>query len=250
MSYVVRLEQFEGPLDLLLHLIQREDIDIYDIPIARITDQYLAHIENMERLDLQVAGDFVVMAATLLRIKARLLLPVERPDEQPEEDPRHELVARLLEYKKYKEAALRLEAHERESLQRFTRPLDPELLEEARRLGDEETFEVNMPQLIRALQGVLARIDEIVTHEIEREPVSLDEKCQLLRVRLVPTGRCAFSELFSADRSRLDVIVTFMAILELIKRGELRAHQSDSASELWIFRREDREQRGEERASV
>jgi segregation and condensation protein A len=241
MSYVVRLEQFEGPLDLLLHLIQREDIDIYDIPIARITDQYLQHIENMERLDLQVAGDFVVMAATLLRIKARMLLPVERPDEAPEEDPRHELVARLIEYKKFKEAALRLEAQERDMLQRFTRPLDPELLEEARRLGDEETFEVNMPQLIRALQGVLSRIDEIVTHEIRREPVSLDEKCDLLRVHLAPTGRCAFSELFSGDRTRIDVIVTFMAILELIKRGELRAHQSDNSSELWVFRRDGQE---------
>lgn len=245
-SYVVRLEQFEGPLDLLLHLIQREDVDIRDIPIARITEQYLRHIEHMERLDLQVAGDFLVMAATLLRIKARMLLPVERPDELADEDPRAELVQRLLEYKKYKEAAIRLEAHERQALQRFTRPLDPELLDEARRLGDEETFEVNMPQLLRALQSVLVRIDEVVTHEVNLEPVSLDDKCQLLRTRLLSEPRCAFSDLFSADHTRLDVIVTFMAILELIKRKELRVHQVDNSSELWIFAREDRETGGEE----
>ncbi len=235
MTYVVKLEQFEGPLDLLLYLIQREEMDIYDIPIARITEQYLQHIELMEQLDLNVAGEFLVMAATLLRIKARLLLPVQRPGEDTGEDPRTELVQRLLEYKKFKEAARALEEHENQSLKTFTRPLDAALVESAREEGDEEIFEVNLPQLMRALQGVLGRFETVVTHEVALIHVSLEDKTAWLRARLERQGRLRFAELFEDARTRLDVIVTFMALLELIKARALRAHQAESFSELWIF---------------
>ncbi len=239
MSYLVKLDQFEGPLDLLLYLIQREEMDISDIPIARITEQYLQHIENMDMLDLTAAGDFLVMAATLLRIKARMLLPVERPGEEGEEDPRAELVHRLLEYKKFKEAAKRLEEHESERLRTFTRPLDGALVDEARQHGDEETFDINLPQLIKALQSVLGRFEEVVSHEIKLEPVSLEDKTALLRDRLRERGRMPFSELFEGARTRMEVIVTFMALLELIKGGAVRVHQADSHSELWMFHHED-----------
>lgn len=239
MTYLVKLDQFEGPLDLLLYLIQREEMEITDIPIARITEQYLRHIEGMEMLDLTPAGDFLVMAATLLRIKARLLLPVERPGEEGEEDPRAELVQRLLEYKKFKEAAKHLEEHESERLRSFTRPLDTALMDEARKHGDEETFEVNLPQLIKALQGVLGRFEEVVSHEIELEPVSLEDKSSLIEERLRARGRLPFSELFEGARTRLEVIVTFMALLELIKGGAMRVHQADSHSELWMFRNDE-----------
>jgi segregation and condensation protein A len=235
MTYVVKLEQFEGPLDLLLYLIQREEMDIYDIPIARITDQYLKHIERMEQLDLNLAGDFLVMAATLLRIKARLLLPVQRPGEEAGEDPRVELVQRLLEYKKFKAAARALEERESERLQTFTRPLDAALVESAREQGDEEIFEVNVPQLMRALQGVLGRFETVVTHEVALIHVSLEEKTEWLRQQLQAQGRLRFGALFEGARSRLEVIVTFMALLELIKARVLRAHQAESFSELWIF---------------
>ena len=237
MTYVVKLEQFEGPLDLLLYLIQREEMDIYDIPIARITEQYLAHIEMMEKLDLEPAGEFLVMASTLLRIKARMLLPVQRPGEEIEEDPRAELVQRLLEYKKFKEAARRLEAHETDRLLSWTRPLDAGLVEDARSHPEEEEFEVSLPQLVRALQGVLVRFEAIVTHEIQLEPVALEEKVQLLREQLAERGRIAFGELFERARTRLEVIVTFMAMLELIKGGVLQVHQSENFSELWLFQR-------------
>jgi segregation and condensation protein A len=158
-NYVVRLDQFEGPLDLLLHLIQKEEMDIYDIPIARITAQYLQQIDLMETLDLQPAGDFLVMAATLLRIKARMLLPRQPIEEEEGEDPRDELVQRLLEYKKFKEAATHLEQAEHTSMSRFARPLDPQVIEDANQLGEEETFEVSMSQLTRALQSVLSRFE-------------------------------------------------------------------------------------------
>jgi segregation and condensation protein A len=237
-SYVVRLDSFEGPLDLLLYLIQREEMDIYDIPIARITEQYLRHIDLMEKLDLHPAGEFLVMAATLMRIKARLLLPVQRPGEETEEDPRHELVQRLLEYKKFKEAARKLEEREAERLRSFTRPLDPGLVEEMKSYGDEITFEVSLGEMMKALQSVLARLDEVVTHEVQLEPVALEDKMALLEAHVHEHGRLAFADLFAGDRTRIEVIVTFMAMLELMKRGVLSVHQAENFSELWIWARD------------
>lgn len=239
MSYVVRLDAFEGPMDLLLYLIQREEMDIYNIPIARITEQYLEHVRVMERLDLHPAGEFLVMAATLMRIKARMLLPHQRPGEEKEEDPRQELVQRLLEYKKFKEAARKLEAAEHERLRRFTRPLDQTLLTEMKELGDEVTFEVALPQIMKALSDVLSRFEEVTTHQVELEPVALEDKVEILRRRLLERGRLAWSELFEGVRSRIDVIVTFMAMLELAKGGVLRLQQADNFSELWLWSRND-----------
>lgn len=235
-NYVVRLDQFEGPLDLLLHLIQKEEMDIYDIPIARITAQYLQQIETMEHLDLLPAGDFLVMAATLLRIKARMLLPRQPTEEEEDgEDPREELVQRLLEYKKFKEAAAHLEAREELSRNLFARPLDTVLLEEVQKMGAEETFEVSMSQLTRALQSVMARFEEVTTHDIDLEPISIIDKGALLREIIGRRGRMTFRELFEKHHSRLEIIVTFIAMLELIKSGELAIHQADNTSELWIF---------------
>ena len=235
MTYVVKLEQFEGPLDLLLYLIQREEMDIYDIPISRITAQYLQHIERMERLDLDIAGDFLVMAATLLRIKARMLLPVQRPGEERDEDPRAELVQRLLEYKKFKEAARALEGHEAASLATFARPFDVALLEDAKAHGDEEIFAVDLPQLMKALHGVLSRFESVVTHEIVLESESLEDKTAWLQECLRSQGRLRFADIFVHAKSRLEVIVTFMALLELIKARTLRTHQAENFSDLWIF---------------
>ena len=238
MNYVVRLDSFEGPLDLLLYLIQREEMDIWNIPIARITEQYLEHIRMMERLDLHPAGEFLVMAATLMRIKARMLLPQQRPGEDKEEDPRQELVQRLLEYKKFKEAARKLEEREQERARRFTRPLDQALVEEMKELGDDVTFEVGMPQILKALAEVMARFENVTTHEVDLEPVALEDKIAIIREQLAARGRLAWSELFAGARTRLDVIVTFMAMLELAKGGALRLHQADNFSELWVFGRD------------
>jgi segregation and condensation protein A len=238
-SYVVRLDSFEGPLDLLLYLIQREEMDIYDIPIARITEQFLRQIEMMEKLDLQPAGEFLVMAATLMRIKARMLLPSQRPGEEKEEDPRQELVQRLLEYKKFKEAARKLEERETDRSKYYTRPLDATFVEEMKSHGDEVTFEVSMAELMKALSAVLGRFDEVITHEVQLEPVALEDKIEMLRGRLRERGRLAWSELFDGVRSRIEVIVTFIAILELAKGGALRVQQADNYSELWVWSRDD-----------
>jgi segregation and condensation protein A len=239
MNYVVRLDAFEGPLDLLLYLIQRDEMDIYDIPIARITEQFLQHIEMMDQLDLQPAGDFLVMAATLMRIKARMLLPAQRPGEETDEDPRRELVQRLVEYKKFKEAARKLEEREVDRAQYFTRPLDAAFVEEMKSQGDELTFEVGMSELMKALSSVLARFDEVVTHEVQLEPVALEDRIALVRRRLEERGRLAWSELFEGVHSRIEVIVTFIAILELAKGGVLRVQQADNHSELWVWTRDD-----------
>lgn len=237
MTYVVQLDAFEGPLDLLLHLIQREEMDIYDIPIARITEQYLRQIDGLDALDLQTAGDYLVMAATLLRIKARMLLPIQRPGEEAPEDPRRELVERLLEYKKFKEAARTLATHEDERARRYAHPVDPAWIESLQSSGDDATFEIGMGPLLKALQGVLARIDEVVTHEVQLEPVALEDRVAHLRARLHERGRLAWSEMFEGLHTRLEVIVTFMAMLELAKGGVLQVHQADNFGELWIFER-------------
>jgi len=239
MNYVVRLDQFEGPLDLLLYLIQREEMDIYDIPIARITEQYLQHIELMDRLDLHLAGEYLVMAATLLRIKARMLLPVQRPGDENEEDPRAELVQRLVEYKKFKEAARKLEEREADRAQRYTRPLDSSFVEEMKKEGDEVMFDVSMAELMKALSAVLGRFEEVATHEVNLEPVSLEERMEFLRRKIQARQRLAWTEMFDGTRSRLEVIVTFIAILELAKGGVLQLHQADNTSEIWVWRRTD-----------
>jgi len=236
-NYMVQLDAFEGPLDLLLHLIQREEMDIYDIPIARITEQYLRQIESLDTLDLTPAGEYLVMAATLLRIKARMLLPVQRPGEETPDDPRRELVERLIEYKKFKEAARTLATHEDERARSYAHPVDPAWIESIKSSGDETTFEIGMGPLLRALQDVLARLDEVVTHEIQLEPVALVERVAHLRARLQERGRLAWSELFEGLHTRLDVIVTFMAMLELAKGGALQVHQASNFGELWIFDR-------------
>jgi segregation and condensation protein A len=164
-----------------------------------------------------------------------MLLPRQPLEDEAGEDPRDELVQRLLEYKKFKEAATHLQAAEDVSRNRLARPLDPSIVEEAHKMGDEETFEVSMPQLMRALQSVLSRIEEVTTHAIDLEPVSIEEKGVLLRQLIEQRGRLPFRDLFTNDHSRLEIIVTFIAMLELIKGGELKVHQADNTSELWIF---------------
>jgi segregation and condensation protein A len=230
-AYQVQLESFEGPLDLLLYLIQKDQLDIYDIPIASITDQYLQYLEVIQMLSLDTAGDFLVMAATLLRIKARLLLPVQAEEELDEEDPRADLVRRLLEYKRYKEAAARLREHEdarrhyhlRQSRYPFLAQLE---LEPPLRL---ELFD-----LLSALASVFDRIQASPVHAVRREPYTVEQKIALIRDRLGAVDSVRFDELFAEDAIKMEVIVTFIAILELVKRGELRFFQTEPQGAIWL----------------
>ena len=240
----VKLEKFEGPLDLLLHLIKRDEVDIYDIPIAHITQQYLAYIELMRALDLEVAGEFLVMAATLMRIKARMLLPLPASGEEEDEgDPREELVQRLIEYRQFKEAAgtLRLREDERRRLyERGYLPAEDEA-------GPLPLAPATLFDLLDALTRVMSRLPEPAVYDVQGEVYDVEEKMSLIASTVAERGEVSFEELLLACRARAEMIVTFIALLELIKLGEALVVQHDIFGEIMIVAGE----RGEpDRASV
>jgi segregation and condensation protein A len=212
-SYSVKLDVFEGPLDLLLFLIKRDKVDIYDIPIAHITRQYLEYIELMEELNLEIAGEFIVMAATLMRIKVRMLLP-KTQDEEEEEDPREELVAALLEYRKFKEAAQVLRTKETEQSGFFPRK-DFSFIDKLPE--DEILVEASLHDLIFAFRRILDTQPQETFHTIDYPRVSVEERIEYVLHCLVQKDGMVFTELFSDTPIKLVMVVTFMAILELIR---------------------------------
>ncbi len=229
--YTVKLEIFEGPLDLLLHLIRRNQVDIYDIPIATITDQYLDYLNMMRSLNLDVAGEFLLMAATLLQIKSKTLLPLP-PEEEAEEgeDPRAELVNRLLEYQKYKEMAARL--HERDMLDRdiFVQGNQAEGSE------DRGLVEVGVFELIEALKDVLNRASIEAAYDITLDRITIEERiAQILEAVNLERSGLLFSALFSGVSSKEDIIVTFLALLELIKMRMIKVYQRAPFGPIEIF---------------
>ena len=232
MSYTVRLDLFEGPLDLLLYLIRKEEIEVTDIPMVRITKQYLAHLDTIQALEMDGAGEYLLMAATLLRIKSRMLLP--RHGEDDDVDPRQDLVERLLEYKRYRAAAERFDelARERGKLHDFV-PERP--LSELR--SREEIFSLNFFDLLGALRDVMGMVaDREARHRVEMEAVTIEEKVDLLRESVQTGRRFRFRDLFAEAQSRQHVIVTFMAMLELMRLGEIRILQHGQFAEIWIER--------------
>jgi segregation and condensation protein A len=238
-SHRVKLESFEGPLDLLLHLIRTNEVNIYDIPISLITEQYLAYIELMQELNLDIAGEFLVEAATLIHIKSRMLLP--RPDTGQDgmgedEDPREALVRRLLEHQKYKAAAELL--HDRETLRsaQFMRP-DSSVAAAA---GDEPEpeLEVDLFSLLNAFRGVLERARGRARMVLPAEQISIEDRIGQLLGRLSETEACGFEELFDdGDGSRQFLIVTFLALLEMIRLKLIRAFQSGSFGAIRVYKR-------------
>ena len=226
-----QLEVFEGPLDLLLHLIKKNEVEIVDIPIATITEQYLAYLEMMRELSLDVAGEFLVMAATLVQIKSRMLLPPDETDSDEEEggDPRDELVRRLLEYQRFKEAAGELER--RDILRRDVFARSPEPPAETQTVGFES---VSLFDLISALRTVLDRLPKDSAHRVVLETVSVREKMSLLLDDLHRRGQVVFQELFAGAVSRLEVIVTFLAMLELVKIRAVKIWQEETAGPIVI----------------
>jgi len=230
-GYTVKVDIFEGPLDLLLHLIKQNQLDIYDIPIALITEQYLEYIRIMKVLDLTIAGEFLVMAATLMYIKSRMLLPTPIEEEEEEgEDPRTELVERLVEYKRFKEAALHLSQQALLGRDVFIRPVQ-EIEAEA---GE---IEADLFHLIDALRELLKHQKVEDFHEVTLERITLREKIRELYERLQGIGEAVpFSELFAPLSSRVELIITFLALLELIRSGMVRAYQRDAFGPLWVTR--------------
>ena len=231
---VVKLARFEGPLDLLLHLIKRDEIDIYDIPIAHITQQYLAYLDLMRSYDLEVAGEFLVMAATLMRIKAKMLLPaLPTSEEEDEGDPREELVQRLIEYRQFKEAAgtLRLKEDERRQLyERGMLPSDEDA-------GPLPLAPASLFDLLDAFHRVMARLPEPPIYEVQAEAYDVEDKMALLASAAAEHGSISFIAMLEKCRSRLEMVVTFMALLELIKLGTVQVVQPEPFGDIRIVYR-------------
>ena len=237
MSYKLKLDIFEGPLDLLLYLIKKNDLDIKDIPIAQITDQYMEYIDLMKMLDLDVVGDFLVMAATLMQIKSKMLLPPDPTTEEPlEEDPREELMRRLMEYQKFKEIAEHLKTKETARQDLFARQLDPEKLKEIKADAKETYFEATLFDLITALTTALKKVPGKMVHEIIKEEFTVEAKIHDILHLLLERTSVQLNDLFAQARSKVEVIVTFMAILELIRLREIVAVQKYLFDSIIIMR--------------
>lgn len=227
-----KLPRFEGPLDLLLHLIKRDEIDIYDIPIARITQQYLQYIEIMRMLDLDVAGEFLVMAATLMRIKAKMLLPVQQPGEEEDEgDPREELVQRLIEYRQFKEAAEQLKGHEGQRRLLYERGIVP-TEDDA---GPLPLAPATLFDLLDALNRVLSRVPQRAVYEVATEIYDVEDKMSLIARAVAEDGELSFFRLVEHCRARLEIVVSFMALLELIKLGQVIVVQDENYSDIRVL---------------
>ncbi|NKE73681.1 segregation and condensation protein A [Candidatus Manganitrophus noduliformans] len=231
-AYEVKVGTFEGPLELLLHLIKKNEINIYDIPIALITQQYIETLDLMKSLNLSIAGEFLVMAATLIHIKSKTLLPPAE-EEADEEDPRRELVARLLEYQKFKDAAEQLEEREslwREIFRKEPSP-SPELLPEEVPLVDLDLYD-----LLDALKNVLAKIPDKKVLQVTIDELSVKDRMQFLMERMGTIESILFDDLFEGIRTRHSVVVTFLALLEIIRLGLVRVVQGDDCGPLRLFK--------------
>ena len=236
-AYQVELTGFQGPMDLLLYLIQKDEIDIYDIPISHITKQFIKHIEIIQMISLDQAGEFMAMAATLMVVKMKMLMPRhgDAEEEEIEEDPRAELVRRLLEYKRFKEAARALKDCESERAQYHVRQARYPFTEE---LDLEPQLRIEMFDLLSALAGILDRVQATPVHEIVREPFTVNEKIDLIMTSVQQRESVRFSECFKDDAIKMEVVVTFIAILELVKRGKLAVFQTESHGPLWLKERQ------------
>ena len=238
-EYKVNLDVFEGPLDLLLYLIRREELDIYDIPIERVTAEYMSFLENARRLDLDIAGEFIVMAATLMVIKSRMLLPVDRrsSSEDSQEDwvdPRLDLVRQLVEYKKFKDAAGRLDEMQTVTAERFDygggRPKFEKTAADARgALANLDVFD-----LLTAFQEALARLGEIPQEELKGMRFSVPEKMDFVLEKARSSGRVTFAALLKPDAPRGEIIVTFLALLELLRQHRIGVYQNAAFDEITI----------------
>lgn len=234
-SYNIRLPAFEGPLDLLLHLIRENKIDIYDIPIALITHQYLEYLEIMKELNLDIAGEFLVMAATLIHIKSKMLLPIDEdvPNED-REDPRFELVQRLLEYQAFKEASLALREREIEWSNIFIRATPNKEGLDTESSGELNLFDLSLFDLISAFKRILEKTPpDVVT--ITRETLTVKDRIAYILEKIECIEAIRFEDLFDENKTRPFLIVTFIALLEILRLGLARVYQEEHFGTIWII---------------
>ncbi len=234
----LHLDVFEGPFEVLLYLIKAQEIDIFNIPIRKITEQYLRFLDLMCQERLDVAGDFLVLAATLIQIKSRMILPTEVDTDEEEEmeegDPRIELVEKLLEYRRFRDIADRLKALEGESEQRFGRSVKPKFEE----VEEEDYTEVSLYDLIQAFRGILHYITEDLHHTVIGEGASVDEKIERIEQLLTERESISWMDLFRECRARVELVCCLLAILELCRMGKIRARQHESFGDIRLFRLE------------
>lgn len=234
MSYEVRLDFFEGPLDLLLHLIQRNQVSITDIPIALITRQYLEAIKGMESLNLEVAGEYLVMAAYLVHIKSQMLLPVHQLEEEDVEqtDPRSDLVAHLLEYKRYKEVAKALDAIPVLDRDVFTRPLDEDQPGDMRAM---QPVSANIHELLDALRCLLSRNQPTAGLKVVPDQLLVEDKVQYILSRLKPGKWLTLVSLLDDDFRRPNIVVTLVALLDIVKQGAAKLYQDQPFGTILVY---------------
>ncbi|GMW03444.1 MAG: segregation/condensation protein A [Candidatus Hydrogenedentota bacterium] len=234
----LHLDKFQGPMEVLLYLIKAQEIDILDIPILKITDQYLRFLDLLQEENLDMAGEYLVMAATLLHIKSKMLLPADQEaaseeEEIEEEDPRLELVNKLLEYRLYREVAQRLEWLEGERLAWFTRNAKVRIEEPEDE--EEEYIEVTLFDLMKAMRSVLHFFTEDLYHNVTAEHHSVDDKIDHIRGWLAREGSVAWTDLLRECKQRVELICCFLAILELCRQGQVKAHQHRLFDEIRLF---------------
>lgn len=239
MSVQIKINNFEGPFDLLFHLIEKNEVDIYDIPIAEITNQYLEYINGMKKLNLEVASEFIVMASTLLMIKSKLLLPQRSDDSDldPDADPRAELVEQLLQYKKYKDAAQVLRDGEKRSINIYYK--NAEIIDDIEE--DKLLLDTTLDDLVRAFNDIMKRHSQNdpgreTDHEIEREEITVDQSMDRIREMLGRSGDVYFEDLFPSSCGKLEIIITFLALLELANIREVAVTQMHPYGKILIER--------------
>ena len=225
--YKIQLNNFEGPIDLLLYFIRRDELDIYDIPIAKITKEFIDAVEEWERVQLHVAGDFIVMASTLMRIKAKLLLPRSELDNDGEIiDPRKELVQQLVEYKRFKDVAEMLKNLSDEKNQKFCRQLEPIILTDELDSEENIILDVTLYDLARFFKSVMDNMPVVSQFELHREPVRLEKQKEFIFRYIDGDGRLKFSTILDKLKTRMEIVVTFLAVLDLVREGICRLTQN------------------------
>lgn len=246
-TYHIKLEQFEGPFDLLLFFIERDELDIHDVPIARLADEFLDYIHLMERLNIDLASEFMLVAATLMHIKARLLLPRKELNEAGEEiDPRQELVQRLLEYKQYKEVSVQMEALEEARSMRFERGnLEEENEYIAQKFSTENEIEaISLYKLLQVFSQVMDKYEnrnQKVRFSVVKHPYTIGQQKDYFRILMVGKSRVSFEEVFSDCENRIAAIFRFLALLELIQETWLQIQTGLDVNVFWISRNEETE---------
>lgn len=234
----LQLEKFEGPFEVLLYLIRSQEIDIFDIPIVKVTEQYLRFLELIREQNLDMAGEFLVMAATLIQIKARMLMPVEVEEEEEEieeEDPRLELVEKLLEYRKFRDLALGLDHCAERADDRFPRRVRPQV--QAADDDEEEVLDISLYDLIKAVRSILKYVTEAQVHQVYGEGSSVEEKISHIEDLLQRQESVSWTDLFEHAKNKVELVCCLLAILELCRMRRIRAHQHHNFGEIRIFAR-------------